>query len=90
MCRQDQVQGPPFAHSSTVAWRIPGPGSLAGYSPGGHREPDRDLTTKRRHQAAVQSSHRMSAVRPFWVIITIQARAITQLRMKPSEPHSVG
>ena len=33
-------------HSSTLAWKIPGTGSLVGCSPWGHKESDRTAVTE--------------------------------------------
>ena len=60
--------------------------SLVGYSPWGRKESDKDLATK----PVVQSLHCISVGHPFCGIITIQATAITQLRIKGSQLHNVG
>ena len=44
--REDPLEKETATHSSTLAWKIPGQGSLAGYSPWGRKESD---TTERLH-----------------------------------------
>ena len=39
---EDPLEKEMAAHSSVLAWRIPGQRHLAGYSPGGHRESARN------------------------------------------------
>ena len=44
--RKDPLEEETATHSSILAWEIPGQGSLAGWSPRGHKRVGHDLATK--------------------------------------------
>ena len=46
---EDPLEEDMATHSITLAWRIPGTDSLAGYSPQGHKESDTTEATELAH-----------------------------------------